>query len=269
MSAVAQAAHRDKVIEALVAIRAEAKSRNVPSSAPGAPVAVAPATINIDLAAMLAQANLAAMLAHATPEQQKQMIGERLYPLIVPTQQQLAGKITGMLLDGLDTAELLGLIDSPVALDEKIKMALDALGIPHGQQLHQSPAATAGEEATPHHRDKIIDGLVAMNSEAESGATGSGGCIAGRDTYGLVVHVGDIRDGIQRNVLVANVQTGAYSLYPASALLPCSSSLIISSESERDSLVSELIRLYPTIGEFGVNSGTIKGLIQQYGSKFW
>ena len=95
------------------------------------------------------------------------------------------------------------------------------------------------------------------------------GCIAGRDTYGLVVHVGDIRDGIQRNVLVASVQTGAYSLYPASALLPCSSSLIISSESERESLVSEIIRLNPTIGEFGIHSGTIKGLIEQYGSKFW
>ncbi len=95
------------------------------------------------------------------------------------------------------------------------------------------------------------------------------GCIAGRDTYGLVVHVGDIRDGIQRNVLVACVQTGAYSLYPASALSPCSSSLIISSECERESLVSELIRLNPAIGEFGVNSGTIKGLIEQHGSKFW
>ena len=67
------------------------------------------------------------MLAQATPEQQKQMLGERLYTLIVPTQPQLAGKITGMLLEGLDTAELLGLIDSPLALDEKIKLALDAL----------------------------------------------------------------------------------------------------------------------------------------------
>jgi hypothetical protein len=32
-----------------------------------------------------------------------------------------------MLLEGLDTAELLGLIDSPLALDEKIKLALEAL----------------------------------------------------------------------------------------------------------------------------------------------
>jgi polyadenylate-binding protein len=100
------------------------QARNVPSAAPGAPVAVAPAPNKNDLAAMLAQ---------ATPEQQKQMLGERLYMLIVPTQSQLAGKITGMLLEGLDTAELLGLIDSPLALDEKIKLALDAL------QKHAKP----------------------------------------------------------------------------------------------------------------------------------
>lgn len=95
------------------------------------------------------------------------------------------------------------------------------------------------------------------------------GCIAGGDTYGLVVHVGDIRDSIQRNILVACVQTGAYSLYPASALLPCSSSLCISSESERESLVSELIRLNPTLEGFGISEETIKGLIARFGSKFW
>jgi polyadenylate-binding protein len=94
------------------------QARNVPSAAPGAPAAAAPAQNKNDLAAMLAQ---------ATPEQQKQMLGERLYMLIIPTQPQLAGKITGMLLEGLDTAELLGLIDSPLALDEKIKLALEAL----------------------------------------------------------------------------------------------------------------------------------------------
>ena len=94
------------------------QARNVPSAAPGAPAAAAPSQNKHDLAAMLAQ---------ASPEQQKQMLGERLYMLIIPTQPQLAGKITGMLLEGLDTAELLGLIDSPLALDEKIKLALEAL----------------------------------------------------------------------------------------------------------------------------------------------
>ena len=47
--------------------------------------------------------------------------------LIIGAQSQLASKITGMLLEGLDTAELLGLVESPLALDEKIKLALEAL----------------------------------------------------------------------------------------------------------------------------------------------
>jgi len=97
------------------------QARNVPSAVLGAPAAAAPAQNNLN------KTDLAAMLAQASPEQQKQMLGERLYMLIIPTQPQLAGKITGMLLEGLDTAELLGLIDSPVALDEKIKLALEAL----------------------------------------------------------------------------------------------------------------------------------------------
>lgn len=37
----------------------------------------------------------AAALAAAPPEKQKNMIGERLYPLIHDGQPQLAGKITG------------------------------------------------------------------------------------------------------------------------------------------------------------------------------
>jgi Poly-adenylate binding protein, unique domain len=35
------------------------------------------------------------MLAAAPPEQQKQMLGERLFPLVQRLQPELAGKITG------------------------------------------------------------------------------------------------------------------------------------------------------------------------------
>ncbi|CAF4873021.1 unnamed protein product, partial [Rotaria socialis] len=38
-------------------------------------------------------------LANATPQEQKQMLGERLFPLIQIMQPELAGKITGMLLE--------------------------------------------------------------------------------------------------------------------------------------------------------------------------
>ena len=40
-----------------------------------------------------------AMLVAADPEQQKQMLGERLFPLVSRQQPELAGKITGMLLE--------------------------------------------------------------------------------------------------------------------------------------------------------------------------
>merc|ERR1711983_435949 len=68
----------------------------------------------------------ASALASATPEMQKNMIGERLYPLIHQTEPELAGKITGMLLE-MDNSELLHLLESPEALQGKISEALQVL----------------------------------------------------------------------------------------------------------------------------------------------
>lgn len=76
------------------------------------------------------KSDIAASLAKASPAQQKQVLGDNLYMLIMRTQPQLAGNITGMLLDGLDTAEIVNLIDSPEALDARIKLALKALQTP-------------------------------------------------------------------------------------------------------------------------------------------
>jgi len=68
----------------------------------------------------------ASSLASATPEMQKNMIGERLYPLIHASKPDLAGKITGMLLE-MDNSELLHLLESPDALMAKITEALQVL----------------------------------------------------------------------------------------------------------------------------------------------
>jgi len=62
-------------------------------------------------------------LASAPPNQQKQMIGEAIYPKIQALQPELAGKITGMLLE-MDNSELLGLIEDDAALRAKVDEAL-------------------------------------------------------------------------------------------------------------------------------------------------
>ena len=72
------------------------------------------------------EALTAAALASATPEMQKNMIGERWYPLIHQSQPDLAGKITGMLLE-MDNSELLHLLESDEALNAKIGEALQVL----------------------------------------------------------------------------------------------------------------------------------------------
>lgn len=54
------------------------------------------------------QSPLARSLSQAPPEAQKQMIGEAIYPKIAAQQPDLAGKITGMLLE-MESDELLGL----------------------------------------------------------------------------------------------------------------------------------------------------------------
>ena len=66
------------------------------------------------------------LLAESEPSTQKNMIGERLYPLISDIQPELAGKITGMLLE-MDNAELLHLLESPESLMSKVEEAMAVL----------------------------------------------------------------------------------------------------------------------------------------------
>jgi len=91
------------------------------------PAAPTPAGAAQPEAASLAPASLApAALATASPMEQKQMLGEVIYMNIVQTQPELAGKITGMLLE-MDNAELIHLLDSPDAMTAKVNEALAVL----------------------------------------------------------------------------------------------------------------------------------------------
>lgn len=73
----------------------------------------------------------ATMLAAAPPQDQKQMLGERLFPLIQPMHSELAGKITGMLLE-IDNSELLHMLEDNESLKAKVEEAIAVL------QAHQA-----------------------------------------------------------------------------------------------------------------------------------
>lgn len=68
----------------------------------------------------------AEVLAQASQSQRKNMIGEKLFPLVGKLQPQYAAKITGMLLE-IDNNELLLLLENPEALQAKVSEAMDVL----------------------------------------------------------------------------------------------------------------------------------------------
>lgn len=76
----------------------------------------------------------ASMLAAAPPQEQKQMLGERLFPLIQRMYPDLAGKITGMLLE-IDNSELLHMLEHNESLKAKVEEAVAVL------QAHQAKQA--------------------------------------------------------------------------------------------------------------------------------
>ncbi|KAK1784274.1 hypothetical protein P4O66_019983 [Electrophorus voltai] len=80
----------------------------------------------------------ASMLAAAPPQEQKQILGERLFPLIQNMQPTLAGKITGMFLE-LDTSELLHMLESPESLHPKVDEAVAVLQDQCAQEAAQKP----------------------------------------------------------------------------------------------------------------------------------
>ena len=65
----------------------------------------------------------AATLAAAPPSMQKQLLGQALFPAVARLQPDLAGKLTGMMLE-MDNSDLLPLLDSDWLLQQRVDEAL-------------------------------------------------------------------------------------------------------------------------------------------------
>lgn len=85
------------------------------------------------------------MLAAAPPQEQKQLLGERLFPLIHQMHPDMAGKITGMLLE-IDNAELLHMLESRESLRSKVDEAVAVLQAHRNQD--QNPPGGSGDGQT-------------------------------------------------------------------------------------------------------------------------
>ncbi|KAJ6502491.1 polyadenylate-binding protein [Mycena sanguinolenta] len=114
-----------------VAPRAPAPGAAPPQNRPPAPGAAAPprgapAPVKPQARDPSLPTLTATQLANVSPMEQKQMLGEVIYLNIANSQPELAGKITGMLLE-MDNNELLHLLESPDAMNSKVNEALSVL----------------------------------------------------------------------------------------------------------------------------------------------
>lgn len=95
--------------------------------APQGPVPVGGPAPNIPLDQAIPASALAQVLSSLSPEDQKRVCGEKIYPSIAKAQPNLAGKITGMILESSYVDELIRLIEDPEALKEKVSEAINVL----------------------------------------------------------------------------------------------------------------------------------------------
>ncbi|KAL0690239.1 hypothetical protein Bca4012_089917 [Brassica carinata] len=82
---------------------------------------------------------LASNLANTSPEQQRTMLGDNLYPLVEKLEVESAAKVTGMLLE-MDQTEVLHLLASPEALEAKVVEAMDVLRSVAAGELREEEA---------------------------------------------------------------------------------------------------------------------------------
>ncbi|KAF2860625.1 polyadenylate binding protein [Piedraia hortae CBS 480.64] len=86
----------------------------------------------------------------APPAQQKQMLGEALYPKIYQLQPELAGKITGMLLE-MENQELLGLTTDEEALRSKVDEAINV----YEEYIKSQGASTTNDDGQKSNGENV------------------------------------------------------------------------------------------------------------------
>lgn len=89
----------------------------------------------------------AEMLAQATPEVAKRMIGERLFFAVDAIDNQSSRKITGMLLESMDNGELLHLLESGEALQAKVAEAVQVLRAAQAKKAAAESSAAGAAQA--------------------------------------------------------------------------------------------------------------------------
>jgi len=115
--------------------------RNAQPGGPGQPMQVpgqAPQQPQPGIAIQGQEPLTPSMLAAATSQEQKQMLGERLFPLIRGMHAELAGKITGMLLE-IDNSELLHMLEHHESLKAKVEEAIAVLQAHHAKAMGPGP----------------------------------------------------------------------------------------------------------------------------------
>jgi len=118
-----------------VAAAAQAAAAAAVSAAQGGAVGLTATAVHVPGQEPLTPSMLAAAMA---PEQ-KQMLGERLYPMVRDYSPNLCGKITGMLLE-MDNSDLLHMLEDKASLKEKMDEALAVL------QAHQAKVRQGKED---------------------------------------------------------------------------------------------------------------------------
>uniref|UniRef100_A0A0E0PZN3 Polyadenylate-binding protein n=1 Tax=Oryza rufipogon TaxID=4529 RepID=A0A0E0PZN3_ORYRU len=95
--------------------------------------------------------NLQTSLASANPEQQREILGDMLFPLVEQLVNEKAYKVTGMLLE-LDKTEVLNLVESPDTLRDKVAEAMKVLELEATATAAAAAAASGsgdGDAAAP------------------------------------------------------------------------------------------------------------------------